>query len=602
MKYYACITAVTLLAWGCSDETAPQVQESQLGFEEVAQQLGLHAAFEDDSAALSRREKRLAALPAELAQRADAKGAFAVGDIDADGDVDVVALTASGRAQVLTNPLDLGGASSQFVDESERAGLALDTLAFSPILADLAGDDKPDLLVLGFGETSLRIYENRWPEAFVDITEALGLSSPLPSSGVAVADVDNDGDLDLFETVWHESVLADSEVDAVAERGLVWINDARERFVLQNNVLVALEPSAKSDARRALAPSFADIDGDGDVDLLLAGENSVSVWVNSLRVLEDSEAPPPASIGLDAGTTPLADAGVSVTSDAGVVEVLRQPVQPGTLQFVEAALTTAVSGRGMALGDYDLDGDLDWFVSGSFGDAQDSAFLRNTGSVQQWTNEANTNGTRARGFGLSACFEDFNNDGLLDIFQVADAAYVPGVDADGQARVISSAAESRAALYLGQLEPARSFTDAASSLGLGDAQHSRGALCFDYDKDGDVDLFVSSADAPLRVYRNNLNPGVGTGANFLGLRLLFRTGNPSAIGARVQAVTHGVSQMREVRHAAGTFGGGVPLVHFGFAAEEWIDELSVTWPNGETSSLTDVLLSDGLSLRYKGDE
>jgi hypothetical protein len=208
------------------------------------------------------------------------------------------------------------------------------------------------------------------------------------------------------------------------------------------------------------------------------------------------------------------------------------------------------------VGDYDNDGILDWFVSSVWdpdGPAGENWYAsgnrlyrgRGDGTFDDVTDAA---GVREGFWGWGSTFADFDNDGHLDIFHV-NGWY----------------SSSAAAQFL--MDPSRlfvangdgTFTERSAEVGLNDTGMGRGVVAFDYDRDGDLDLFVANGQGPSRLWRNDSPPG----NHWLGLRLRGRAPNTEAIGARIWVRTGGTTQLRELR-AGSNFESQDPAeAHFG---------------------------------------
>jgi hypothetical protein len=112
----------------------------------------------------------------------------------------------------------------------------------------------------------------------------------------------------------------------------------------------------------------------------------------------------------------------------------------------------------------------------------------------------------------------------------------------------------------------------------------RGVVCFDYDMDGDIDLFVSKTDGLTRLYKN----GLGDEPGYLQVRLLPFPRSKTIAGSIIEVVTGGMTQMREVTIGSNFMSQNPLLQHFGLGTATVIDQLRVRWPSGEVTILVDV--------------
>jgi hypothetical protein len=121
-----------------------------------------------------------------------------------------------------------------------------------------------------------------------------------------------------------------------------------------------------------------------------------------------------------------------------------------------------------------------------------------------------------------------------------------------------------------------------------DTESSSGVAWADYDRDGDLDLFVTSGEGQNNVlYRNN-----GNGNNWINIRCVGTVSNKSAIGAKIRLkATTGLDpiwQMREISSQTGRNGQNSLNAHFGLGDASIIDSIRIEWPSGLIRSLTNV--------------
>jgi hypothetical protein len=246
---------------------------------------------------------------------------------------------------------------------------------------------------------------------------------------------------------------------------------------------------------------------------------------------------------------------------------------------------TDENGMGAAVGDYDGDGDLDWFVTSIrnelSGTQSGNRLYRNSGSgvFEDATDEA---GVRTGGWGWGACFVDVDNDGRLDLVHT-NGWNLPDFE------------EDRTKLFINR--SAGVFAERAFVSGIRDTGQGRGVACFDYDRDGDQDLMVINSGAPGVLYRNE----GGNANNWADVKLFGRGGNVHGIGARIWLSAGGHTQMRELRRGSNFVSQQAGEAHFGLGESESIDEIRVRWPDGVVNTWNDLAINRRHELRQAYD-
>lgn len=469
-------------------------------------------------------------------------GGVAAGDYDRDGFVDLFVIRGMlGKAQLFQNRGD-----GTFADVTAASGIDVGPgLHASATFADVDGDPWLDLLVVGFAGTQPALWRNLGDGTFVDATAGAGLTLPgAHTFSASFGDYDRDGDLDLFLARWT------STLPLTGPTGHLWRNDGSGHFTDVSDVAgvpIFASTLFTPDFDMSFTGNFADVDSDGWPDLLVA-------------------------------------------ADFGGSRVLHNDGDGTFTDVTDPAVITDENGMGAAIGDYDNDGDLDWFVSSIWDPngiveghwrISGNRLYRNAGDGT-FSDATDAAGVRIGYWGWGSTFADLDDDGHLDLVHVN--GWGP--------RNIPESSEFHA-------DPARvflangdgTFSESAAALGAADTGEGRGVVAFDYDRDGDLDLFYANNSGAPVLLRND-----GGANRSLSVALLGRGGNHEAIGARVRATTGATTQMRELR-AGSNFESQDPAeAHFGLGSAVSVDELRVTWPGGTETVLHDVAADRSLVL------
>lgn len=443
-----------------------------------------------------------------------------------------------------------------FVEITKQAGLTRRGWGMGVAVADYDNDGWLDLYVTGYGGAVL--YRNKGQCVFEDVTARAQVAVPGFSSGAAWGDYDRDGHVDLF----------------VARYVLVDINDlpefGRDRFCrLKGVVMVQCGPWG--------------LPGESDFLFRNRGDGTFEEVSKKAGVHDPAEYFGLGAIWADENNDGWLD--LYVANDAGPNYLYRNNKE-GTFTDVGLISGAALSGNGIEMGsmgvdfgDFDRDGMLDIFVT-NFAD-QENSLYRNLGAQgyadMSWPAKVGAPSFPLVGWGTA--FADFDNDGWADLL-VANGHVYPQVD------TIPQGARYRQPFLLHRNLGNGKFDEIAAQAGLADVSLAsrRGAAFGDVDNDGDVDVLLLNVGEPPTLLLNNL-----TNRNhWVQFKLEGSKSNRAAIGARVVVRTGKVTQFNEVRGGASYHSQNHLRVHFGLGQEAKIDSVEIRWPSGTVDRLTGI--------------
>ena len=257
------------------------------------------------------------------------------------------------------------------------------------------------------------------------------------------------------------------------------------------------------------------------------------------------------------------------------------PDANGNITFTDVAQEAGIAQPGFwmsfAPGDYDNDGDLDFFASNA-GSAvpQPHAFYRNNGDGT-FTDIAADLGIADLEFGWGATLSDFDNDGYLDLYFTGSFPFVPVPGNPG--RLFFN--DRQGGFNQANLE------DTGADLS---ERYPTGVARGDYNGDGFEDVVVVTTTLFDLQSRELLDQGTpvllrnsGNDHNWLTLRLVGTDSNRSAIGAKVEVVSGELEQVRELVAGSSFASSESPWPSFGLADNESAT-VEVTWPSGLVES------------------
>ena len=437
-----------------------------------------------------------------------------------------------------------------FTDVTQAAGLAVEMYGMGVAVADYNNDGFPDIFVTAVGQN--RLFRNTGKGTFVDVTQKAGLGGRTGFSTSALwFDYDRDGLLDLFVcnyVQWSPEHDVFCSVDGKnksyctpeAYRGATcWLFRNRGNGTFED---VTAKSGIFDTTSKSLGVAMLDYDHDGWPDLLVANDTQPNKLYRNRRdgtfedvavqagvaFSEDGKAR--AGMGVDAADFDNSGvAGIAITNFDNEMMALYRPQAGGT--YRDAAMQTGIGqasrsslGFGCVFFDADLDGHLDLAAV--------------NGHIDETVRNISGN------HGYAQPPQLFLNDGK-------------GV-----------------------------FHDVAAQLGGGFAapKVARGLAYGDFDRDGDLDLLLTTNHGPAYLYRND----VTTGNRSLRFRLQGTKSNRDGIGAIVRATTPEGTQSRMVKTGSSYLSQSELAVTFGLGRRDKADRVVVEWPSGAVQEFRNV--------------
>jgi hypothetical protein len=457
--------------------------------------------------------------------RLNEAGGAIMDDFDNDGLLDLV-LTSSDPAQAMAFYRNKGDGT--FEDRTEAAGLGKQYGGLNCVQTDYNNDGFLDVFVArgAWYQYPMRptLLRNNGNGTFTDVTQEARLMDPVNSNCATWADFDNDGFLDLY--ICNETGpnrLYRNRGDGTFEE-------------------VAARAGVRGKGKWCKGAAWIDYDNDGYPDLFLNYMDSIPQLFHNNR--------------------------------------------DGTFADVTVAMgiTGPKDGFSCWAFDYDNDGWLDIFATcyqrdldHLVGDMLDIAvhppmdgtrLYRNLGGkkFQDVSKETGVNKVFST---MGSNFADFDNDGYLDFYL---ATGEPSFGSLVPNRMFKNMAGQR-------------FADITATSGTGHLQKGHGVACGDWDRDGNVDLFVETGGAvPGDRYHSVLFQNPGQGNHWLTVKLVGQKTNRAAIGARIKVVTDGLVVHRHVSHGS-SFGANPLQQTIGLGKAARVATLEISWPTSRTTQV-----------------
>jgi hypothetical protein len=477
-------------------------------------------------------------------------------DYDADGWPDILLVNGMDwpgrKRRRSTLRLYRNNRNGTFTDVSRSAGLDVEMYGMGVAVGDFNNDGYPDIFVTCVGQS--RLFRNTGKGTFIDVTRASGLAERAAFSTSALwCDFDRDGLLDLFVcnyVKWSPEHDVFCSLDGrqksyctpEAYRGdTCWLFRNRGNGTFEDVTATSriFDTSSKS-----LGVAMLDYDQDGWPDLFVANDTQPNALYRNLRngTFKDVAV----EAGLAFSIEGKARAGMGV--DAADVDGSGRPVLAVTnfdnemIGLYRPVVEKGVGARPLY---------------------EDVAIQAGVGLPSRST------------LGFGCAFVDLDLSGTLDLVVVNGHIEETVRNIRGN---IGFAQSPHLFLNLGH----GTFRDVAPAAGSDFAQPrvARGLACGDFDRDGDVDLLITTNNGPAVLFRNDQL--AGNRNRSIRFRLIGTKSNRDAIGASVRVFHEGSSQSRLVKSGSSYLSQSELPVTFGVGRRDRVDRVVIDWPSGRT--------------------
>jgi hypothetical protein len=457
-------------------------------------------------------------------------------DYDGDGLLDIYFVSSVGQSRLFRNLGDL-----HFRDVTAEAGVGDAGYGMGATAADIDNDGDADLFVTAWGPN--RLFVNRGDGTFAEEAAVRGLDDPRWGAGATFFDADLNGLPDLY--LANYVAVADPDTnECYGVHGVLRIyclpglyprqTDVFYRNAGEGRFVDATESAGFSGvAGRGLGCLAADLDDDGLVDVYVANDMDPNFFFRNLGggAFEES--------GMFSGTA---------YSEEGMEQ----------------------AGMGVAAADYDADGRMDLVVT-NFQNEPNTLYRDDGGGFfLERSAVAGIGSPSLPRMGWGIGFLDFDLDGRLDLF-VSNGHVEPDI------AEVDQAATWKQPDLLFHAQPDGTFREVAAEYApvLETPRAGRGVAFADLDNDGDTDILLNSQNGPA-VLLENTGPG---SLRWIGFRITGRESGRDGLGARVTLHAGGAVRIADVQAGGSYLSGNDPRVLFGLGDAQ-PDSVVVRWPGG----------------------
>jgi enediyne biosynthesis protein E4 len=469
-------------------------------------------------------------------------------------------------------------------------------------VADFNNDTYPDLFIPSLGINPNQLYINNQDGTFTEQAELWGVNQVHLGMGVAAADINNDGYMDLYVVSLGEPGL-DGTAPGLCKMYLNSGPDIKGSHSF-TDIAKASGINEVMELPAGMTPAFGDIDLDGDLDLFVAtwrfNDTGNRLFENQFMQtgsptfidVTDASLSAPQRFDISRGFTPhIVDITgdrypeILLTADFTTSELF---VNNGVNESGRATFRTTTNksninadenGMGAAIADFNRDGLLDWYQTNIYvaTESRGNTLYMCTSIDDQgdpiFLDQAAVRGVQDIGWGWGVVAGDFDNDTDPDL--VATNGW-PGWP------------NSPTKMWINDGNAI--FSDTSILSGLFFNINGRGLVSLDYDKDGDLDLIFIDNQGPIRFYRNDLAIEDGF-TNYLRVNLDTSTHPclaPNGFGAKVIATVNGQTQLHATHNNASYLSQSELTTHIGLETATQLDQLEIQWADGSTTILNNI--------------
>ena len=474
-------------------------------------------------------------------------------DYDRDGWQDILLVSGSDwpahKRERSTLKLYRNNRDGTFSDVTRSAGLDVEMYGMGVAVGDYDNDGFPDILITCVGQNHL--FKNTGKGTFIDVTKSSGLAGRQALSTSAVwFDYDRDGSLDLFVcnyVKWSAEHDVFCSLDGKhksyctpeAYRGeTCWLFHNRGDGTFED---VTATSGIFDSSSKSLGVAMLDYDHDGWPDLLVTNDTQPNKLYRNQRNGTFKDA--------------AVEAGIAFSAEG-----------------------RARAGMGVDVADFENSGNAGVAITNFDNEMTGLYRLSDSGNYVDVATQSGVGFASKDKLGFGCVFLDIDLDGALDL------AVVNGHIDDTVRNVNGVGYAQPPQLFLNSGRG--TFVDVANQSGGGFSRPKvgRGLAYGDFDRDGDLDLLITTNNGPAYLYRNDQ-----TAANrSIRVRLAGTKSNRDAIGAVVK-MFHGSSmQTRLVKGGSSYLSQSELPVTFGVGKRDKIDRLVIEWPSGRTEEFKDL--------------
>ena len=526
-------------------------------------------------------------------------GGVAIGDINNDGLQDLYF-----TGNMVSNKLYLNKGNFEFEDISVSAGVPGDNRWYTGVtMADVNNDGWLDIylsVLSGTGKNQKpvnQLYINNQDLTFSEQATSYGLADESPSIQATFFDYDNDGYLDAF--------VANYPLFGISQGNFFYsqmMKDNQHQYSghLYHNEQNGSFRDVTAEANvqnfgQTLGIVASDFNNDGWTDLYLSNDFKVPDYL----YINNKDNTFREVIKESTNHTAMFGMGADAAdfNNDGLLDIVQVDMTPSDHKRSKtnmASMSPSTFYKSVALGFH-------------YQYMQNTLQLNNGNNFfgsPVFSDVSQMTGLSSTDWSWAALFADLDNDGLKDVFitngilrDVNNNDAIISFDKAsffGNKTDYTKLPSTPISNYAFHNTGGLSFNDKTQDWGLDEKGFSNGVAIGDLDNDGDLELIVNNINAPASIY-NNLTPNEH---NYLRIKLLGPESNPFGIGTKITMLNHDKIQYIDHTLTRGFQSSVEPFIHFGLGNSDTVTQLQVTWSDGRKNSYYNISVNQVLEVTY----
>ncbi len=532
-------------------------------------------------------------------------GGVALGDVNGDGLLDIYFTSNQGENKLYLNQGDF-----KFQDVTAAAGVAGKRAWSTGVaMADVNGDGLLDIYVCNSGDLAgdnkqNELFINNGDGTFTEMAEEFGLADQGYSTHAVFFDFDNDGDLDMY--------LLNNSYTAIGSFNKMQ-NERPRRDPVGGDKLFRNDGGRFVDVSEeagiygsligfGLGITIGDVNQDGWMDIFISNDffEKDYLYINNQDgTFTESLEQYMRSISAASMGADIADVNNNGFLDIFVTDMLPEPAE---------RLKQVTTFENWDKFQFNIQHDY-------YNQFNRNMFHVNNGDGT-FSDLGRMGNMEATDWSWAALFFDMDNDGLKDVFiangiyqDITDLDYLNFIDnEETKKKIITQQGVNYKALvdpipvnpisnYAFKNQGDLIFSNVIHEWGMGDPIHSNGSAYGDLNNDGALDLVINNVNREALIYKNRSREFFPEN-NYLQIALKGEKGNTSAIGAQVRLKSGDQIFYQELMPNRGFQSSVDPKLTFGLGGVDRLDEVQVRWPDGRVSLLQDVNANQLLPLTW----